>query len=164
MRKTWAWVGGAGLGAALMYIFDPERGRRRRALARDKAVHVFRKGSGAVEFAARGLSQRTRALAARMSSCCTAELVSDDVLAERVRSHIGHVVSHPGSIQVSASGGRVTLTGPILTREVDGLLERLGQVRGIGELANRLEVHEEPGRVPGLQGGSGLPESGAAVQ
>jgi hypothetical protein len=32
-------LGALGIGALAMYFFDPENGRRRRALARDKAVH-----------------------------------------------------------------------------------------------------------------------------
>ena len=36
MNKGVALIGGVGLGAALMYIFDPDRGGRRRALIRDK--------------------------------------------------------------------------------------------------------------------------------
>ena len=37
-----ALLGGIGIGAALMYLLDPDRGRRRRALVRDKAVHFAR--------------------------------------------------------------------------------------------------------------------------
>ena len=32
-------LGALGIGALAMYFFDPEQGRRRRALLRDKAVH-----------------------------------------------------------------------------------------------------------------------------
>ena len=35
MNKAVAFDRGAGLGAALMYIFDPDRGERRRALISD---------------------------------------------------------------------------------------------------------------------------------
>jgi hypothetical protein len=35
-----AFSGGAGLGAALMYLLDPERGRRRRKLLSDQIVHL----------------------------------------------------------------------------------------------------------------------------
>ncbi len=38
--KTIALLSGIGVGAALMYVLDPDRGRRRRALARDKAVSI----------------------------------------------------------------------------------------------------------------------------
>ena len=38
MTKALAILGGIGMGAALMYLFDPDSGRRRRALIRDKAV------------------------------------------------------------------------------------------------------------------------------
>jgi osmotically-inducible protein OsmY len=168
MNRKWTLVSGtglgAGLGAVLMYLFDPERGRRRRAMVRNKSVHFARMGRGAVEFASRGVSQRMKALRARLSSRCMADLVSDDVLAERVRSNIGHVVSHPGSIDVLASGGRIILTGPILAREVDTLLERVGQVRGTKEVVNRLEIHEGPSHVPGLQGGTGVAEGSAFPQ
>ena len=37
MNKKIALVGGLGLGAALMYLFDPDRGRGRRELIREKA-------------------------------------------------------------------------------------------------------------------------------
>jgi hypothetical protein len=37
MNKKIALVGGLGLGAALMYLFDPDRGSRRRAAIREKA-------------------------------------------------------------------------------------------------------------------------------
>lgn len=35
-----AFAAGVALGAVLMYVLDPDRGRRRRALIRDQAVHV----------------------------------------------------------------------------------------------------------------------------
>ena len=40
MRRGWSFVFGMGLGAALMYALDPDRGRRRRALARDRVVSM----------------------------------------------------------------------------------------------------------------------------
>ncbi|MBA2493425.1 MAG: YtxH domain-containing protein [Acidobacteria bacterium] len=40
MKNGLTLIGGIGLGAALMFLFDPARGRRRRALIRDKAVSL----------------------------------------------------------------------------------------------------------------------------
>jgi osmotically-inducible protein OsmY len=53
---------------------------------------------------------------------------------------------------VEASGGTVTLSGPILRREVDGLIEIVTKVRGVKAIEDRLEVREAPGDLPGLQG------------
>ncbi|MCA1590107.1 MAG: YtxH domain-containing protein [Acidobacteria bacterium] len=42
MRGIVALLGGLGAGAALMYLFDPKDGNRRRALIRDKGVKFNR--------------------------------------------------------------------------------------------------------------------------
>jgi osmotically-inducible protein OsmY len=80
------------------------------------------------------------------------ETVPDGRLVERVRAQIGRRVRHAKPIRVEAREGRVTLTGPVLRSEVDGLLEVLGKVRGVKGIENRLDVHDEPGDVPSLQG------------
>jgi gas vesicle protein len=55
---------GAGVGALAMFIFDPDNGRRRRALARDKVTHYGREAVDAVEGAARDLRNRAQGVAA----------------------------------------------------------------------------------------------------
>ena len=148
-------IGGLGLGAGVMYLLDPERGRRRRAMLRDgiaaRAVDSQRflgKSGRDVGNRARGLVAKTR------NRVFPAGLVEDDVLAERVRSKMGRYVSHPGAIEVSASAGHVTLRGPVLADEVDSLLRAVESVRGVREVEDDLDVHSDPGSVPGLQGGS----------
>lgn len=59
---------GAGLGAGLMYLLDPEDGGHRRALARRKAMHALRKGSKAARRTSRDLGKRARSLAADAGS------------------------------------------------------------------------------------------------
>ena len=56
-------LGGVGLGAALMYLFDPNGGGRRRALIRDKAVGLSHDISEAAEGKAKDLSNRAKGLA-----------------------------------------------------------------------------------------------------
>lgn len=145
-------IGGLSLGAGLMYLLDPERGARRRSLARDKVVSALAKTEDAVETTARDLGNRTRGMVAVMRSRARNEPIPDAVLEERVREKIGRLVSHPSSIEVMADRGVVTLSGPILAREVGRLLETVSSMREVTGLENRLEVHETPGDVPGLQG------------
>ena len=58
---------GVTLGAGLMYLFDPERGRRRRALLRDKAVSLSSQTGDALGRTARDLSNRATGVAAEAS-------------------------------------------------------------------------------------------------
>ena len=145
--------GGIGLGAGLMYALDPDRGKRRRARLRDKAAHAMNRASDDLSKASRDMSNRARGLVAEARTLFKSEQVFDDVLAARVRSRLGRAVSHPHALEVQASEGRVTLRGPVLAREVDRLLCRVSRVRGVREVENQLEVHEQAGDVPGLQGG-----------
>lgn len=145
-----------GLGAGLMYIFDPDRGRRRRALVRDQMIHAMNEIDDAIGALSRDLSNRAqgawafvRSLPARL----TGEAVPDQVLAQRVRSKIGRVVSHPGSIGVAVHDGRVILSGPILAHEVDRLLAAVSRVPGVRGVEERLDRHERPNGISGLQGG-----------
>ena len=154
MNRGLTLLGGMGLGAALMYLLDPERGRRRRALARDKAVHLAHRTDDALAETSRDLSHRAQGLAATSRARFSDEAVPDEVLVARVRSKIGRVVSHPHAIAVTAEQGRVTLSGPVLRDEADNLLAAVASVRGVAGVENGLEVHDGPGDVPALQGGS----------
>src|SRR5687767_13429230 len=148
-------IGGLGLGASVMYLLDPERGRRRRAMLRD-GISARASDSGRfLKKSGRDLGNRARGLAAKTRNrVAPAGPVEDDVLAERVRSQMGRHVSHPGAIEVSVAAGRVTLRGPVLAGEADGLVRAIGSVRGVREVEDRLEIHSDPGSEPALQGGS----------
>lgn len=78
---------------------------------------------------------------------------SADRLVQRVRARIGHVASHPRSIQVSASGGRVTLSGRVLAAEHADLVAAARHVRGVREVNDALVVYVDAQDVPELQGG-----------
>jgi hypothetical protein len=78
--------------------------------------------------------------------------VSDDKLRERVRARIGSVVGHGSGVETQVTDGMVTLRGPVLSEEIDRLLRRVQNVRGVRDVVNQLEVHEAPGNIPALQG------------
>ncbi len=154
MNKSMSVIGGAGLGAGLMYLLDPDRGKRRRALVRDQAVRSARKTREAVEATARDTQNRTRGMLYSMKSWVSPEThLSDDLLVERVRSKLGMLVRHPRSIEVTARDGTVILSGPVLADEVDSLVAMVSRVAGVSHVENRLDIHEEADDVPGLQGG-----------
>lgn len=148
------WAGSILTGVGLMYVLDPERGARRRAILRDKLARGVDAAKDGASTTARDLRNRARGMIAEVRTLADRTPVSDDVLAERVRSQLGRAVAHPGSIDVTVRAGRVTVAGPILAREVDRLLSCISRVRGVQEVENRLEVHKQAGDVPGLQGGN----------
>ncbi|HEX7085291.1 MAG TPA: BON domain-containing protein [Vicinamibacterales bacterium] len=154
MVKSTAILAGAGLGAGLMYLLDPDAGRRRRALTRDRLIRATHVAGHAAGAAGRDLAHRASGAVARIRGRAKKhERVDDTVLVERVRARLGHLVSHPGALEVHASEGVVTLTGPVLRDEVSRLLRGIGQVNGVQDVIDRLDVHDEPGNVPALQGG-----------
>lgn len=144
---------GAGIGAAAMYLLDPDRGNRRRALVSDKFALATRKTGECMQVTARDLRNRTRGTIAAIQSRLSSEQPDDSVLVDRVRSRLGRIVSHPAAIVVTAQDGNVTLAGPVLASEVPHLLSCVKWVAGVKDVTNNLEVHEEAGNHPALQGG-----------
>src|SRR2546426_1648872 len=143
---------GAALGAGIMYLLDPDGGRRRRALLRDQLVSAGHKTTDAVGATSRDVTNRARGVVAELRGRLRREHVGDDVLRERVRARIGSIVGHASALETHVSDGRVTLRGPVLREELDRLLKRVRGVRGVEDVVSELEVHETPGNIPALQG------------
>ena len=144
---------GAGVGAALAFILDPQGGGRRRALVRDKMVRASRKTRDGLDAVTRDMANRTRGIAAATRGRFASGDVDDDVLVERVRAKLGRASAHPRAIDVKAVDGEVTLYGPVLSDEVDNVLAAASAVRGVRSVVNELEPHDSPEGIPSLQGG-----------
>lgn len=147
-------LGGVGLGAGLMYLLDPDGGRRRRALARDKTVHGLKVGGKALRKTSIDMGNRTRGLVAQAGSRLHKGEVDDQVLAARVRSKLGRCLSHPSDVQVDTQDGRIILSGRVSASELDTLLSKVQKVKGVHEVESRLEMHDAeteagPGNGPG---------------
>lgn len=147
-------LGGVGLGAGLMYVLDPERGARRRATVRDKASGARHDLADALDTGWRDLAHRLRGVVAEGRAAFSRGPVPDALVAERVRATLGRLASHPHGIRVAVDDGVVTLSGPILVSEVDGLVKYVERVRGVQRVVDELTVHRVANGVPGLQGGS----------
>lgn len=153
-----ALLAGVGVGAVLAYVFDPDRGARRRALVRDKAVRGARLSRRALDATICDLSNRARGLAAAVRS--GRGLVDDIKLTERIRAKLGRVCSHPRAIDVIAQNGQVTLRGPIMASEVDDVMSTVAGVAGVGGVINELDPHETAASIPSLQGEGRTAQSG----
>jgi uncharacterized membrane protein len=143
---------GLGLGAALMFLADPVHGRRRRSRLRDRASSVFRRARIGVERSARDLQHRAHGAIAEARGALGRSPAADDVIAGRVRARLGRVASHPNALYSEVHDGHVTLSGPILADELEAVMRAISTVPGVHRIENRLEPHEQAGRVPGLQG------------
>lgn len=68
MNQARAWFYGLAIGAALMYILDPERGRRRRALMRDQVASMWHKSGDLIDKKSRHFQNRVTGIVAETRS------------------------------------------------------------------------------------------------
>lgn len=151
LERDLFFLGGIAIGARLMYMLDPDRGHRRRAMARDRAVWAFHKVQNTLDRSLRDFANRVQGAAAEVVSDLVPEHVDDPVLVQRVRARLGRAVSHPGAIDVYAKAGVVTLKGAVLERELHELLWAVRSVRGVTAVDNQLTPHATAD-TPDLQG------------
>ena len=153
-RQLASIIGSLALGAVAMYAFDPDKGRGRRAVARDKAYSLMLDTRHAAAATRRDVAHRLEGLQARARRMWTTGPTADDLkVIERVRARIGRMVAHPHAIQVGALGGRVTLSGPVLEHEAAALVASTRSVWGVHSVENLLVIHDDPASVPSLQDG-----------
>jgi hypothetical protein len=145
-KQKWSLMGsagvGAGLGAGLMYLLDPQGGRRRRALARDKTVSALKTGGNTALKTGKNLGNRTKGLVHEAGSLLHRGEVDDKVLCDRVRSKIGRIASRPSDIEVSSLEGRVKLLGSVPVLEADRLLATVAKVKGVKDVDCQLQFLE----------------------
>jgi hypothetical protein len=69
---------------------------------------------------------------------------ADAELRGRIQARLGRLVSHPRALHVQVSEGVVRLTGRVLAKECDGLLEQVRQMPGVQQLVNEMSAHDTP--------------------
>ena len=144
---------GAGVGAGVMYLCDPARGRGRRARIREAGTHVVHQAQTIAGKTARDVEHRLGGTVVRARRLLLRDSVPPDgVLIERVRARLGRLVSHPGALKVTATNGTVTLSGPVFAGEVEQLVTGVAAVAGVKAIDNQLQAHEVAAHVSALQG------------
>jgi hypothetical protein len=149
-------VSGMIIGATIMYVFDEHRGAKRRAFARDKLVRATHSLGRQAKKRGRDLVNRGIGAVAELGVDLRDRLRSlpDDQLVDRVRSQLGHVVSHSGLLNVQARNGVVTVSGPVLEPELERIRQRMGKIRGVKAFRLAVEPHTDADvdRISGLRG------------
>jgi gas vesicle protein len=161
----WGLFTGIILGALAMFILDPQNGRRRRSLARDKAI----KARNAVDrVVTEDLPKRAEYISGFAEGAThkikeAAEGGSDRrpenevVLADRVMSQVFRDPDLPkGDINVDASGTTVFLRGSVEGDELAQEIEkRVRAVEGVDDVVNLINKPEaDPTEVRAEQAGS----------
>ena len=130
---------GAALGAAVMYFCDPHRGKVRRAELKQKGASAARQASHELAKRAEDLLNRAQGLVAEAEAAieCGEQAANDDLIADRVRSHLGHIAEHASAIETEVVNGIVALRGtisPERKRAVIGDVLSVHGVKGVRDL------------------------------
>jgi osmotically-inducible protein OsmY len=133
-------------GAAFAYYLDAQNGRRRRHVARDKALsaakHASRRGRKLVHHVssdARGYVERAKHVRGG------AKELDDSTLVDKVESIVFRQRDVPkGQININAENGVVFLRGEVERPElVDALEARVRKVRGVKGVENLLHTRSQ---------------------
>lgn len=141
-----AWMAiGALAGGFLAYIFDPVSGHRRLAFARDKAVRMKNDLNAQSQRKMRNLRGHAKGVIFHVKKFGkSVPPVDDFVLIERVRSYLGRALEHPRSLDIYVENGEVTLSGAILSKDVQRAIQCAKHVPGVKSVINRFEIHDRP--------------------
>jgi hypothetical protein len=144
---------GLALGAGLMYLMDPQSGRRRQAMAKDQLQKQMKSKQAAIGVMQRDFMNRSRGMVTQFKAARTkGDIAADEIVCARIRSAMGRCCSHPKSVHCEVHNGEVTLTGQILTTEVQPVVQCVKSTRGVTKVVNNLDAVEDSTGISGLQG------------
>jgi osmotically-inducible protein OsmY len=152
MDKRIVFLGGLGLGAGLMYLFDPQAGSRRRKRAATKTGGAWQRGGQGLGAFSRQVGTRARGMAEGVRVRLRPAVADDMTLAERVRERLGQAGVASLSVDVSVLDGCALLAGRVREGDVDAVLRAAGSVPGVRSVENHLEVHAGPEDEPAPDG------------
>src|SRR5579859_7190057 len=147
-------MGAATVGGLLAYFLDPDTGKRRRALMKDRSVSFVKDADRAIGKASRDLSNRARGAVADARSRLSLRDVSDEVLVEQVRARLGRVCSFPHLVEVSARDGVIRLRGGALESEHDNFISAISSLRHVSSVRNELKTYKSPQDIAGIHEGT----------
>ncbi len=133
----------AGIGAGLMYFFDPQQGNRRRKMLVDRVGALFRRGARRTTQAGRGVAATAYGVRQKATHLREEEKDLDDVtLARKVETEIFRDADVPkGQINVNAENGVIVLRGEAENQEmITDLVEKARSIQGVRDVENLLHL------------------------
>lgn len=142
MKKLMMILVGAGVGALLLYLFDPDRGRSRRARLADQAAAEARDAAEAVKAKVEYQANVVKGMAHEIADPLRPhQPVDDDKLLSKVRSEAVGQFESGSDISVDISDGRVVITGSVDNDDArEELLKLIESVRGVQSIDDRTVV------------------------
>jgi hypothetical protein len=128
-----------------MYILDPDRGRRRRALARDKAVKTWNRSERYLEKVSRDLANRTRGLAQETKRAITGEK-REQAHRRTAPDRVNAGWSPTTRVLAAALGGGIAVYG----YKRGGLLGKAAATLGVGLLTRGVMNRSAPALGTGI--------------
>ena len=134
----------AALGALLAYFFDPQSGRRRRNVTRDRLTSQARRTARATAQTATAQATAVKEKATHLSE--EPKEFDDVTLARKVETEIFRPEDVPkGKINVNVENGVVYLRGEADRPElIDDLVEKARAVQGVRDVENLLHLPDTP--------------------
>lgn len=147
-------AGALAVGAGLMMLLDPQQGRRRRALVRDKFVRGINETREFARKSGKYVADHARGYAAEAHSMMRDDQPTDDQLEARVRSELGREVHNIGALEVTARNGHVTLSGDVPENERERAISAARDVRGVRDVDAHFGPMPSGGMTSGAPGSS----------
>ena len=140
---------GAAAGAAAQYFLDPEGGRRRRHVARDRGLALGRRqareAARSAEYAASKAKGAASAAMPSPSDDRKLDQLGDPALARKVETEIFRAADAPkGQVDVNVENGVVTLRGEAEPEWIERLATDAEQVAGVKAVRNLLHAPGTP--------------------
>ena len=132
------------LGAATAYLFDPQDGTRRRALVRDRSLHLLRQVQRQLQGKSKHVAGQAPGVAAQTRGRVTSPDVSTDDETVRQRILSGAFRDIPvatGDVDVQVHEGVATLRGSVRDETlVETLVKSVSETPGVDEVKPELDV------------------------
>jgi osmotically-inducible protein OsmY len=139
--RTVVYAGGA---AAAAYFFDPERGRTRRATARDQLSAKLRQAERSAETRLRYAEGKAEGVVHRASATSPGPPADDRMLADRIRSELGDRFPDE-TAELTVVDGTVELRGQVGDEAaMELLVADVKRVPGVTRVDNLLHTPGQP--------------------